>query len=62
MPAKPRQEKPAKKPATGRGLYREVSYLHADEAVALAKAAERERCSKAEIIRRAVRSFLGIED
>ena len=46
---------------TGR-LYREVAYLHDDEASELAKAAERLRCSKSEVIRRAVRAFLGIED
>jgi Ribbon-helix-helix protein, copG family len=39
-----------------------VSYLHEDEAAALEKRADRERCSKAEIIRRALRAYLGIED
>jgi Ribbon-helix-helix protein, copG family len=51
-----------RKPFTGRGLIREVSYLHEDEAAALEKRADRERCSKAEIIRRALRAYLGIED
>lgn len=48
-------------PFAGTRLFREVSYLHEDEAEALAKRAERERCSKAEIIRRALRAYLGIE-
>lgn len=48
-------------PATGRGLIREVYYVHPDEVEALAKAARRERCSKAEIIRRALPPYLGIE-
>jgi hypothetical protein len=46
----------------GTNLVREVSYLHEDEAEALAKRAKRERCSKAEVIRRALRAYLGIED
>jgi Ribbon-helix-helix protein, copG family len=46
----------------GTNLVREVSYLHEDEAEALARRAKRERCSKAEIIRRALRVYLGIED
>lgn len=46
---------------TGR-LYREISYMHEDEARALAKAAEKMRCSKSEVIRRSVRAYLGIED
>lgn len=44
----------------GTRLIREVSYLHPDEANALAKRSEKERCSKAEIIRRALRDYLGI--
>ncbi len=51
-----------RKPATGQGLFREVSYLHEDEAQALAERARKERASKAEIIRRALRAYLGIED
>jgi hypothetical protein len=39
-----------------------VSYLHEDEARALAERAEKERASKAEIIRRALRQYLVIED
>lgn len=51
-----------RKPATGRGLMREISYLHPDEAEALAERARKERTSKAEVIRRALRAYLGIED
>jgi len=43
-------------------LIREVSYLHPDEAAALAKRAEQKRVSKSEVIRQAIRSYLGIED
>ena len=46
---------------SGTKLIREVSYLHPDESEALALRAERERCSKAEIIRRALRVYLGVE-
>jgi hypothetical protein len=46
----------------GTNLVREVSYMHEDEAEALDKRAKKERTSKSEIIRRAVRAYLGIED
>jgi hypothetical protein len=46
----------------GTNLVREVSYLHEDEARALAARARKERASKAEIIRRALRAYLGVED
>jgi hypothetical protein len=62
VPRPRKDESPARKPATTRGLIREVGYLHADEAAALAKHAELKRVSKAEIIRRALRAYLGIED
>ena len=48
-------------PDKGR-LYREVTYLHADELDGLVEAAMRLRCSKAEVMRRALRAFLGIHD
>ncbi len=51
-----------REPDTGRGLFREVTYLHGDEEEALIRYARKERCSKAEVMRRAVRAFLGIED
>jgi hypothetical protein len=57
-----KQATPDRRPATTRGLIREVSYLHPDEEEALVKQAELKRCSKAEIIRRALRAYLGIED
>lgn len=58
-----RKTEPERKaPATSRGLVREVAYLHADEAEALEKRAAKERASKSEIIRRALREFLGVED
>lgn len=59
---KSERDREERKPATARGLVREVSYLHPDEAEALKKRAELKRVSKAEIIRRALRSYLGIED
>jgi predicted transcriptional regulator len=43
-------------------LVREVNHLHEDEARALATLAEKERASKVEIIRKALRAYLGIED
>jgi len=46
----------------GTNLVREVSYLHEDEAEGLADRATKERASKSEIIRRALRMYLGIED
>jgi hypothetical protein len=56
-------EKPkVPKPFTAGGLIREVSYLHQDEAEALALRAKKERATKAEIIRRALRAYLGVED
>ena len=48
--------------STARGLVREVSYLPPDEAEALKKRADLKRVSKAEIIRRALRAYLDIED
>lgn len=59
--AKRKRPSEAREPDKGK-LYREVTYLHADELDGLVKAAERLRCSKAEVMRRALRSFLGIED
>jgi len=58
-----KRERPSqkRKPDKGR-LYREVAYLHPDELDRLVEASERLRCSKSEVIRRALRQFLGIED
>lgn len=41
-------------------MNREIAYLHDDELEALVQRAEDERCSRAEIIRRALRQYLGI--
>jgi hypothetical protein len=60
--AKPAEVPQNRKPATGQGLFREVSYLHGDEVQALVERAKKERTSKAEIIRRALRAYLGVED
>lgn len=46
----------------GTNLVREVSYVHEDEARALAQRAKKERTSKSEVIRRALRAYLEIED
>lgn len=43
------------------GLVRETAYLYEDEERALEERAQRERCSKSEIIRRALREYLRIE-
>lgn len=46
-------------PASKRGeRIRECTYLHEDEALALQALADEERTSKAEILRRALRSYL----
>ena len=50
------------KHTTKGGLTRETAYLYDDEEKALEERAERERCSKSEIIRRALRRYLGIAD
>lgn len=59
----PKGKRPSeeREPDKGR-LYREVTYLHADELDGLVEAAERLRCSKAEVMRRALRGFLGIAE
>lgn len=46
-------------PASNRGeRTRECTYLHEDEALALQDAADEDRTSKAEILRRALRLYL----
>ena len=40
------------------GLTRETAYLYGDEETALEETAKKERCSKSEIIRRALREYL----
>jgi hypothetical protein len=59
----PKEKRPSERREPDKGrLFREVAYLHADELDGLVKATERMRCSKSEVIRRALRAFLGIED
>ena len=41
---------------------REITYLHEDEQAAVEQAAQRLRCSRSEVIRRAVRAWFEIED
>jgi hypothetical protein len=43
-------------------LWREQAYLYDDEETALASRARKDRCSKAEVIRRALRAYLKIEE
>jgi hypothetical protein len=59
---KEKKEAQARKPATARGLVREVCYLHPDEVEALTRRAELKKSSRSEIMRRALRAYLGIED
>ena len=62
----PRERKAAprskQKHVTRGGLTRETAYLYDDEEGALEQRAAKERCSKSEIIRRALRAYLKIED
>lgn len=50
------------KHVTRGGLTRETAYLYDDEERALERRAKRERCSKSEIIRRALRAYLDISE
>jgi hypothetical protein len=60
--SKERKETQERKPATSRGLIREVCYLYPEEVEALAGRAEAKRLSKSDVMRRALRAYLGIED
>jgi hypothetical protein len=51
-----------KKHTTQGGLTRETAYLYSDEEKALEERAAKERCSKSEVIRRALRAYLGLQD
>lgn len=53
--------RPKRQQFTKGGLIRETAYLYDDEEHALEIRAEQERCSKAEVIRRALRAYLKIE-
>jgi hypothetical protein len=56
------KKNPQRRPATARGLIREVTYLHPDEVEALEERAKLKKISKSEFLRRALRNYLGIED
>ena len=57
-----RPPKKRRKHVTRGGLIRETAYLYEDEERALEERAKRERTSKSEVIRRALREYLGIGD
>jgi metal-responsive CopG/Arc/MetJ family transcriptional regulator len=59
MPTGKRPE--PREPTKGR-LFREAVYLHEDEEEAVERAARKERTSRSEIIRRAIRAYFNIED
>jgi hypothetical protein len=64
MPRKTKPSEPTregKKHVTRGGLVRETAYLYPDEEQALEERAEKERCSKSEVIRRALRVYLRID-
>jgi Ribbon-helix-helix protein, copG family len=62
MPKRDGTPREKQKHTTKGGLTRETAYLYEDEEKALENRASRERCSKSEVIRRALRSYLSVED
>jgi len=66
--AAPRKKAAAKGPRGGEttisksGMVRKTLWLHGDEADALREKAYQERRAESEIVREALRGFLGIED
>lgn len=65
MPGRRPKAKPAKPPAAApapTGLVKVTAYLHPDEAAAIEELARKQRCSKADAVRRAIRGYFGIED
>lgn len=62
MPNAKKEPRSRQKHTTQGGLTRETAYLYEDEESALEARAAKERCSKSEIMRRALRAYLGIED
>ena len=62
MPKKDGTPRNRQKHTTKGGLTRETAYLYDDEELALEERAARERCSKSEVIRRALRAYLAIKD
>ena len=60
---RPRKSKaPEPAPPGGGGLNRLTVYLHDDELRAVEELARKQRCSKADAVRRAIRGYFGIED
>lgn len=62
MPKRDESYRERQKHTTKGGLTRETAYLYDDEERALEERAGRERCSKSEVIRRALRAYLGVAD
>ena len=58
MPRESGNPRRRRKHTTTGGLTRETAYLYGDEEAALETSAQKERCSKSEIIRRALREYL----
>jgi hypothetical protein len=56
-----RRARPRQKHVTRGGLIRETAYLYEDEERALEERAREDRCSKSEVIRRALREYLGVK-
>lgn len=50
-----------RKPISSYGLLKETCYFYEEELEAIAKTAKEKRCSRAEIVRRAVRTYLGLK-
>lgn len=62
MAAARREGGPSRQRRRPGSLWREQAYLYDDEEAALASRAKKDRCSKAEVIRRALREYLKVED
>ena len=50
-----------RKPISSYGLLKETCYFYEEELEAIAKAAKEKRCSRAEVVRRAVRAYLDLK-
>lgn len=64
MPKRQQEKKPAARTVktTPAELVKITAYLHQDEAAAVDEFARKHRCSRADVLRRVVRSFFQIED
>jgi Ribbon-helix-helix protein, copG family len=60
MAKTPEASREKRKLTTKGGLTRETAYLYDDEEKALEQRAKKERTSKSEIMRRALRAYLGL--